>query len=530
MRGWRIRCSFLGELQLSPKNKGLIVGLRRKSSLRPSRPPSRPRYSLTMPGGALLYHQAERNDADTWGEEARLRTALGPAMEYYAMYNDRPELKDNSGGMAGLSANDNRARSSGPAAWNDPLKAETIRFEEKYVKPVPAGSNPFAIIETKSGYTAEVRDQLKREREIAQAGGAANTANVAAAARAAAAPPPPTVQPGGGGIVPGGGFSRGVDLNAPRRMGEESAYDKLVKESNTGGGPGGGGMGGGMGGMFANIVQQAQDRPAHRAEVQERAHEAWGTLRAGVAASQRFAQAAGEVADAQAALEAADAAEIAALNELLGRSEGSALRSLMHLPRSNERRPAGWSEPPPPGSQLASKSVQSRTASLYANPNVHGVLPPPPPPHQPMRPSTISSSVPPEGLSPEKAMTEAAQQRALQVLYKPKVAQPAPPPAPPPPTTDEKRKNGKYKVPSKPRLGPGTMLATAAGFQAEDDRGEKIERVEKYQHKLGTAAEWQPKASASGTPPPPRTGPRGMRKPEVGPSRDVAGWAVTRNG
>ena len=87
-----------------------------------------------MPGGALLYHQAERNDADTWGEEARLRTALGPAMEYYAMYNDRPELKDNSGGMAGLSANDNRARSSGPAAWNDPLKAETIRFEEKYVK------------------------------------------------------------------------------------------------------------------------------------------------------------------------------------------------------------------------------------------------------------------------------------------------------------------------------------------------------------------------------------------------------------
>ena len=39
-------------------------------------------------------------------EHARLQTALGPALQYYSMYNDRPALSGDASHMAGLSVND----------------------------------------------------------------------------------------------------------------------------------------------------------------------------------------------------------------------------------------------------------------------------------------------------------------------------------------------------------------------------------------------------------------------------------------
>ena len=36
----------------------------------------------------LLYHQAERDDSSTYGEDARRRTTLGPAIHWWPAYND----------------------------------------------------------------------------------------------------------------------------------------------------------------------------------------------------------------------------------------------------------------------------------------------------------------------------------------------------------------------------------------------------------------------------------------------------------
>jgi len=60
-----------------------------------------------------------------------------------AMYNDRPD-------GAGIGASvGNRAGAGGVADWNDPLNANRMRWDGKYII-APPGSNPFAWVESYS--------------------------------------------------------------------------------------------------------------------------------------------------------------------------------------------------------------------------------------------------------------------------------------------------------------------------------------------------------------------------------------------
>jgi len=80
------------------------------------------------------------------------------------MYND--SLETNSGNaMAGLAVGDNRAAAGGAAGWGHPGSIERKRWEEKYVPPAIAGSNPTAWVENKSGVGADVMDTLLRQSE-----------------------------------------------------------------------------------------------------------------------------------------------------------------------------------------------------------------------------------------------------------------------------------------------------------------------------------------------------------------------------
>jgi hypothetical protein len=93
--------------------------------------------------------------------------------EWFGMYNDRPQVNDGAAAMAGLSANDNRARATGPAQWADPGVSNRSLWDEKYVPSNPAGSNPVSWVESKSGITADVRDALLAEKEGGRKYGAA---------------------------------------------------------------------------------------------------------------------------------------------------------------------------------------------------------------------------------------------------------------------------------------------------------------------------------------------------------------------
>jgi hypothetical protein len=102
------------------------------------------------------------------------------------------------------------------------------------IGPNPAGRNPTAWVETKSGITSDVQDALMKKKGLAAqaviAGVVASAANAATPARAG---------PGAGvGSSPTSvlaPWSKGADFNAPSLVGDESAYRKLLKETERGG-------------------------------------------------------------------------------------------------------------------------------------------------------------------------------------------------------------------------------------------------------------------------------------------------------
>jgi len=94
---------------------------------------------------------------------ALTRTAMGPAIQWYGMYNDRPEITGGNA-MAGLSANDTRASNTGPVAWADDVAHSRVRWNEKYVASDEGHLGPVAWTESKNGLTS---DKLLAEKEAA---------------------------------------------------------------------------------------------------------------------------------------------------------------------------------------------------------------------------------------------------------------------------------------------------------------------------------------------------------------------------
>ena len=97
----------------------------------------------------------------------RTRTALGASIHWWPAYNDGVK-NDKLGlgiGFGEVTRQDNRAAGGGPAAWGAPGAHNRVLWDEKFTGPNRAGSNPTAWIETRSGITSDVRDQLLREKE-----------------------------------------------------------------------------------------------------------------------------------------------------------------------------------------------------------------------------------------------------------------------------------------------------------------------------------------------------------------------------
>jgi hypothetical protein len=118
------------------------------------------------------------------------------------MYNDRPEVDDAASAMAGLSTNDNRARSNGPAAWGSGAAANEAMWEEKYVGPRPADFNPTAWIEPKGAPPGAGKENAASQ-----------------VRRGVASSPPPSVRAWAKG---------GLDMHTPGTM---TSYAKLRQEA-----------------------------------------------------------------------------------------------------------------------------------------------------------------------------------------------------------------------------------------------------------------------------------------------------------
>ena len=112
------------------------------------------------PSGGL---SSSRSTLGRMSEEERTRTALGPALQWYGMYHDRPEVLSS---MAGLSKRDNRAEAGGSASWSDSAVISRYRWDEKHVKRRPDMPEPTQPGTVRDGAALtklkEQRDQASR--------------------------------------------------------------------------------------------------------------------------------------------------------------------------------------------------------------------------------------------------------------------------------------------------------------------------------------------------------------------------------
>ena len=111
----------------------------------------------------MAYGSPKDAYAYTNNDEAKTRTALGPAAHYFPMYNDRPNA-----GLSAADAGDTRAQVGQGANWGNPLLANRMLWEDKFVGPKEYSRNPLSQVETKMGLTADQRDEVLREKEKAQ--------------------------------------------------------------------------------------------------------------------------------------------------------------------------------------------------------------------------------------------------------------------------------------------------------------------------------------------------------------------------
>ena len=112
------------------------------------------------PSGGMT---SSRSTLGRMSAEERTRTALGPALQWYGMYTDRPEVLS-SNAMAGLSSSDNRAEASGSAIWSDSATIHRYRWDEKHVKKRPDMPEPTQPGAARDGAALA---KLKEQRDLA---------------------------------------------------------------------------------------------------------------------------------------------------------------------------------------------------------------------------------------------------------------------------------------------------------------------------------------------------------------------------
>ena len=142
------------------------------------------------------------------------------------MYNDRTEM-DGGNAMAGLAANDNRARAGGTAAWADPLVEDRTRWDQKYCKPEEGGFNPLGQLDG-----LDLRRKIARDNEIArQQVATAQSRSIVPVSPSTSgppaiktAPPPPPAARGASVAV----WAKGKEI-PPGGIG--ASFERLVKES-----------------------------------------------------------------------------------------------------------------------------------------------------------------------------------------------------------------------------------------------------------------------------------------------------------
>ena len=95
----------------------------------------------------------------------------GVGCEWVAMYQDRAEQIDGAPrAVAGLAADDNRAKAHGEVAWSGPVREEAMRFHNKFVNlhddaEGRSSFNPIAHVEVCGNQSLEVRRRVLREEE-----------------------------------------------------------------------------------------------------------------------------------------------------------------------------------------------------------------------------------------------------------------------------------------------------------------------------------------------------------------------------
>ena len=69
----------------------------------------------------------------------KTRTTFCPgSREWHGMYNDRAQIREGSRAMAGLSADDTRAQTTGLVGWSSVVAHDKQRWNDKFIDPIPS--------------------------------------------------------------------------------------------------------------------------------------------------------------------------------------------------------------------------------------------------------------------------------------------------------------------------------------------------------------------------------------------------------